>query len=146
MSEKHLLTQLTALRKALRDADSADDGSFARVFNLFFDIADEETLMRVSKVAKDPVVRASLEGVTREFVGDDKVVLNALRMLSYRPAAFLHGGFFVSGVVGTFFYFPAEQQGLVAFNEGTMMTHFSRITATTLPPGTTPMHGPRGKA
>jgi hypothetical protein len=56
-------------------------------------------------------------------------------MLHYAPASLFHGGFFAGSNPGTFFYFVHEQQGLVAFNVG-WTTHYYRITATELPPGT----------
>jgi len=146
MSEKQLLAQLAALRESLRSADIEQSGSLSRVFHAFFDIAEGPDLVLASKPTKNPVVRATLERIARDHVEDQKASLQSIRMLGVPAAAFLHGGFFVAGAIGTFFYFTGDEQGLVAFNRGTDMTYFCRVTATTLPPGTGPMRGPRGKA
>ncbi|MEZ4296493.1 MAG: hypothetical protein R3B70_16090 [Polyangiaceae bacterium] len=146
MSEKQLVSQLSALGEALRSADVGKAGSFAAVFNAFFDIAQGPDLMRLSKVESRSELQATLERTSRQLLGDETAVLNGLRMFGCAAGDFVHGCFFVGRTVGTFFFFTKNKQGLVAFNSGTPRTDYSRITTTDLPSGTTPMRGPRGEA
>ncbi len=145
MSEKQLAAQLAALQKSLTSADIEQSGSLADVFSAFLDLAEGVDLMHHSKRAKNAVVWATLERLTRQVVDDEKLTLGPMQMLGYAPAAFLHGGFFVAGAMGTYFYFTRAEQGLVAFNRGGGMTQLCRITSTALPPGTVLMRRPPGK-
>ncbi|MBK8259381.1 MAG: hypothetical protein IPK82_42840 [Polyangiaceae bacterium] len=146
MSEKQLITQLAALKQALRAADAKEAGSFARVFHAFFDITDGPDLMRLGKPGKNPELRAALERMSREFLGDDTLTLSGIKIATYAPAGFFHGLFFVSGAHATFFYFGGERQGLVSYNRGSLTSDIFRITTVPIPDGATPVTGPRGTA
>lgn len=144
MSDNQLMAQLATLRESLRSADIEISGSLSKVFHAFLDITEGPDLMRACKQAESEIIRETLERVARQFTRDEAVSLQGLRMLSHAPTGFFHGGFFAGRAMGTFLYFAEEGQGLVAFSQGTPMTHFFRITSTELPPGTVPMRRPPG--
>jgi hypothetical protein len=144
MADKDLLSRISALRTFLVSADGGEQGSFAEVFSAFLDITEGTNLFRESKPTRDAVVAATLQRVAREAVDDDSATLERLAMVSFRPAGIVHGGFAVSGLMGTFFFFPKEGMGLLALNGGGPLTQYCRITSTELPPGTVPMRRPTG--
>lgn len=141
---KRVFTQIEALRKATAEADGKDERSFGQVFSSFLDIAGERTLFSISKAAQEPDIRQVLEVLARQVTGDDKTTLRGVRMLRLPEAGFVHGGFFADAYMGTFFFFEKEQQGLVAFTQGTARTYLSRITLTDLPEGMIMSPGPKG--
>jgi hypothetical protein len=134
-----LTNSIATLRTALRTADTADPHSFSKVFHAFFDISDGPDLMDASQPVEDPVIRAMIESTARKHARDEAIVLTSFLTLRHGPTGLVHGGFFAGMLAGTFFYFEADKQGLVCFNDGTPMTHYYRITATVLPPGTMPI-------
>lgn len=140
-----LMNSISTLRTALRTADMADSHSFAKVFHAFFDISDGPDLMDASQPVEDRVIRTMIESTARKHTRDDALVLTGLLILRHGPTGLVHGACFAGRFAGTFFYFEPDKQGLVAFNDGTPMTHYYRITATELPPGTMPMPKPPGK-
>jgi hypothetical protein len=77
-------------------------------------------------------------------VDDEAASIGALQMLTHAPTGFFHGGFFAAGTMGTFFYFLEERQGLLALRGAPPATHFFRMTATELPPGTMLVRRPPG--
>jgi hypothetical protein len=145
VTDQRTLTKLAALREAMASAESDQDDSFAQVFSAFLDIAEEPALLDASKPTKSPVVKAALESSVRSFTGDDEASIQALRMLRYGGEGFLHGGFFAGSILGTFFYFEKNHQGILALHQGGSMTHFTRVTVTEVPPGAVPVRGPKGK-
>ena len=144
MSDKRILDRLEALRQSLANADGHERGSFARVFHAFFDIAEDPALMAESKPGKSEDIRAMLERAAQRLTGDEATTVRDLRTLRCASAGMVHGGFFAGKLLGTFFYFEGDEQGLVAFNDGTPMTSFLRLTLTKLPEGTFPVPGPGG--
>lgn len=139
-----VLTQIEALRKATADADGNDERSFGQVFSSFLDIAGERILFSISRAAQAPDVQQVLEVLARQVTGNDRTNLRGVRMLRLAEAGFLHGGFFAEDYMGTFFFFEKEQQGLVAFTQGTARTYLSRVTLTDLPEGMIMSPGPEG--
>jgi hypothetical protein len=140
-----LVNQIATLRTRLRSADMADPDSFSNVFHAFFDISEKSKLMDVSDLIEDPIVRAMLESIARQHARDQALAVTLFQMLRHGPTRLVHGSCFATRFVGTFFYFEEDQQGLVAFTDGTPMTHYYRITATVLPAGSMPMRRPPGK-
>jgi hypothetical protein len=140
-----LIQQIAALRTSLREADGNDLHSFSHVFDAFFDISDGSNLMGISESVEAPLVLALLESTARRHLRDPRFSLTMIQILHHVPSDLFHGGFLAGPITGTFFYFPADQQGLVAFNDGSPMTHFYRITATVLPARGMPMPRPAGK-
>ena len=126
------MNQVTALRDGLRDADNANPDGFPQVFNAFFDVTG---LVDASRPSKDKGMRSLVEIVARRHTNDPTLGVTGLLMLHYTPAGLFHGSFRAGTRPGTFFYFVQEQQGIVALCEYPT-THFYRITATLLPPGT----------
>lgn len=130
-----LMKQLTAVRELLRSVDAAQADSFSQVFSTFLDLTETTDLVDASKPVKDKGIRSLIEVVARRHANDPALGITDMRTLHYAPAGLFHGGFFAGADPGTFFYFMEEKQGLVAFNVG-RITHYYRITATELPPGT----------
>ena len=143
-NDRRLLDRIDALRRALAEAPGDEEGSFNRVFLMFFDITDDPMLMDRSQPTKDPEIREAIERSARKLTGDATTVLEGFRAIELPGSGLLHGGFRAGRFLGTFFYFAPEKQGLVAFNGGGPMTNFLRITVTTLPEGTTLMRKPPG--
>lgn len=144
MESKRILAQLEALRRSLAGADGGESGSFSRVFHAFFDIADDPGLMDASKGFESEAIRAMLERAARRITGHGTATVTNLRALRCAGAGMVHGGFFAGTLLGTFFYFEREEQGLVALNDGTPLTNFLRITMTKVPEGSFPVPGPDG--
>jgi hypothetical protein len=144
MESKRILAQLEALRRSLADADGSERGSFSRVFHAFFDIADDPGLMEASKAFQSEDIRAMLERAAQRLRGQGTTTVTNLRALRCAGAGMVHGGFFAGTLLGTFFYFEREEQGLVAFNDGTPLTNFLRITLAKVPEGSFPVPGPDG--
>lgn len=130
-----LIKQLAAVRESLRSVDAADADSFSQVFSAFLELTETADLVDASKPIKDKGIRSLIELVARRHANDPALGLTGMLMLHYAPAGLFHGGFFAPQGPGSFFYFVAEEQGLVAFSAG-RITHYYRITATELPPGT----------
>src|SRR5262249_54482323 len=145
MASLRVITEVETLRRSLSEADGGDEGSFARVFDAFFDIAEDPLLVDASKPARDAVLKGALERSTRKLLGELALTRQRVQMLRHAATGLLHGGFFADAMICTFFYFEQEQQGLVALNGGGVMTHFMQITVTPVPEGTGPMPGPPGK-
>jgi hypothetical protein len=141
---KRLLTRLEALRSALAGADRNEEDSFPLVFSDFLDLAAEPAMLKAGKPIKNPYIKNILEATARQLTGDDKTVVQALRLFRISDAAFVHGGFIVESFLGSFFFFENDQQGLIAFTQEGGMTYFSRITLTPLPDGAAPAPGPKG--
>jgi hypothetical protein len=139
------LNQIPKLRAALRSADTQDPDSFSSVFHAFIEISEGTALLDASDLTADPLIRAMIESIARQHARDPALGVTILHMLRHGPTGLFHGSCFTTRFVGTFFYFAQDQQGLVAFNDGTPLTHYYRITATVLPPGTMPMRRPPGK-
>jgi hypothetical protein len=144
MASKEILTRLDDLRRFLTMADGREDGSFARVFNAFFDIAEDTALLEVSEPASDPGLRVALERAARRLTRDERTTLEDVGVLRCAGAGMSHGVFHAGRYRGTFFYFEREQQGLVAFSEGGPMINYMRITLTAVPEGAYPVPGPKG--
>lgn len=140
-----LVNQITKLRAMLRAADLQDPDSFSNVFHAFFDISENAALMDVSDMIDDPIIRAMIESISRQHARDPALAVSMLLMLRHAPTRMVHGSCLATKFVGTFFYFEDDQQGLVTFNDGTPMTHYYRITAAMLPPGSMPTRKPPGK-
>jgi hypothetical protein len=140
-----IVDQIVTLRAALRSADMQDPNSFSSVFHAFFDISEKSEFMDSSDLVQDPIVRAMIESIVRQHARDPNLAVTMFQLLRHAPTGLLHGSSFTTRFVGTFFYFEADQQGLVAFTDGTPRTHYYRITATVLPPGAMPMRRPSGK-
>lgn len=140
-----LVKQIATLQTSLRSADPQDPNSFSNVFHAFFDISENSELMDMSELLEDPVVRAMIESIARQHARDPALAMTMFQMLRHGPTRLIHGSCFSTRFVATFFYFEEDQQGLVAFNDGTPMTHYYRLTATVLPPGSMPMRRPPGK-
>lgn len=145
VTDKRILTRLAALRQSMASAGGDDDGSFATVFSAFLDIAEDPALLDSSKPTNDSLVNAAIESSVRSFTGDDAMGIQPLRMLRYAGAGFLHGGFFAGSMLGTFFFFEADRQGILAMHGGGALTHFTRVTLTEIPAGAMPVPGPKGK-
>jgi hypothetical protein len=144
MASKRILAQLEALRRSLAGADGSENGSFSRVFHAFFDIADDPGLMEASQPFQSEDIRAMLERAAQRLRGQGSTTVTSVRALRCADARMVHGGFFAGTLLGTFFYFEQEEQGLVAFNDGTALTNFLRITLTKVPEGSYPVPGPDG--
>lgn len=147
-----LVNQIATLRAALCSADMQRSDSFSNVFHAFLDIAEGEALMDASDLVEDPLVRAMIESISRQHARDPALAVTRFQMLRHGPTGLFHGSCCatasvgaVGQFVGTFFCFAEQQKGLVAFNDGTPMTHYHRITATVVPPGSMPMRKPPGK-
>lgn len=138
MIPKRVITSIEALRKAMTDAEAADDDSFGKVFHQFFDLAEDQAFIEAGKRAKDPVLRGALDHGTRRFMRDEGVTLQRLMMLRIAPLGFVHGGFFATPYIASFFYFEREKQGIIAY-QGDGTTDLVRITLAVLPPGTMPV-------
>lgn len=130
-----LTKRLTTVRDSLRSVDGAEADGFEQVFSSFLELTETAELVEASKPSKDKGIRSLIEIVARRHANDPALVIANMLMLHYAPAGLFHGGFFAGGNAGTFFYFMQEQQGIVAFVAG-RTTHYYRITATELPPGT----------
>jgi hypothetical protein len=137
--------QILTLRAALRSADMQNPDSFSNVFHAFFDISEKSEFMDASDLVEDPVVRAMIESIARQHARDPNLAITLFQLLRHSSTGLLHGSCFATRFVGTFFYFEADQQGLVAFSDGTPTTHYYRITATVVPSGSMPMRRPPGK-
>jgi hypothetical protein len=136
VTQNRLLTTLEALRKAMKGADSARDKSFSEVFYGFLDATEDPALIHASKPAKDEALRQAIETCARKVAGDPTTALQALQMLRIDDAGFLHGAFRAGPLMGSFFYFEKDRQGLLAFTRLDGMTHYTRITMTEIPEGT----------
>jgi hypothetical protein len=143
MTDKRLVIRLAELRRALAMADGQEDGSFARLFNEFLDMTESTSLLDQCKPVKGGTMRPVLEMLIRKARGDDSIQLHALHALRYPASGFLHGGFFAGGMMGSFFYFEKDLQGLLALYRGGAMMDLARITMTALPPGSVFVPGPK---
>lgn len=130
-----LMQQLNALRDSMRDADGADSDSFSEVFSTFLELAESTELMSASDPLDDEAVHFLLENVGRQYTKKPALKISHLQMLQHPKSGIVHGVFFAGGHPGTFFYFPQEQQGIVAFAESMSMMHYYRMTATLIPAG-----------
>lgn len=140
-----LLNQIAALRTSLRDADGNDPDSFSNVFARFFDISEGANLMSASKSIEDRVVVALIESTARRHLRDPAFSLSMIRVLQHQESGLTHGGFVAGNTVGTFFWFAADERGLVAFSDGSAMMHYYRITAAVLQARGVPTPRPSGK-
>jgi hypothetical protein len=140
-----LVNQISRLQAALRSAGMQDPDSFSKVFHAFFDLTEGTQLMDVSDLIDDPIIRALIESTARQHARDPAVGVTMFQLLRHASTGLFHGSCVTTRFVGTFFYFEDDQQGLVAFNDGTPVTHYYRVTATVLPPGSMPMRKPPGK-
>jgi hypothetical protein len=143
VSQNRLLVTLEALRMAMKGADSSRDKSFSEVFHGFLDATDDPVFLRESKPAKDTAVKTAIEACARKLTGDEATALQGLQMLRITAAGFLHGVFRAGPLMGSFFYFEKEGQGLLAFTRFGGMTHYTRITMTEIPEGTVFVRRPR---
>lgn len=144
MADEHLVNELAALRTKLLAADIGHEGSLSAVFSAFLDLVEGADLVRESRRTEDPVVEETIVRLMRRFTGDNRLRVDAFRMLAYAAASMVHGGFSSGGQMGTFFYYTGEGQGLVALHGGGARVDYFRITTTAIPSGSIPMRGPRG--
>ena len=124
-----LAHQITALRTSLCSADMNESESFSTVFQAFLDIADEPDLIAACEPIEDQHVRQIVESTSRHHLRDQALGITMLGVLRHGPTGLFHGSFFAGTTVAAFFYFAEDQQGLVAFNDGTAMAHYYRVTA-----------------
>ncbi|PRQ08046.1 hypothetical protein [Enhygromyxa salina] len=131
-----LTQQLTALRESLRDADGSQSDSFSEVFSDFLAVTETSELLDVCKPFNGKTTRVMLEEILRKHANDPKLATPQAQMQQHPPSGLIHGMIAAGRYIGTFFYFPDEQQGIVAFGGLTPVMHYYRITATEVPPGT----------
>lgn len=144
MADNLVVNRLAAVRKQLLLADIARSGSLSEVFSAFLDITESTDLISESKRTDDRAVEETLVRIMQHYTGDKSLRIGSFQMLSHAEGGVVHGGFASAGKMGTFFYFTAEGQGLLALYGGGPTTDYCRITTTVLPAGTVPMRRPRG--
>jgi hypothetical protein len=144
MLDARTLGRIETLRRSLATADRDRDGGFSTVFEAFLDIAEDPAFFRASKKAESPLVQGALERAASQVAGGGANALQDVRMLGVAEAGLLHGGFFVAGSVGSFFFFEKEEQGLLAIHRGGALMLYGRITMTRVPEGTVVVPGPKG--
>jgi len=100
--------ELTKLKELLQTADD-----FSNIVKYFFDhLGDDPTFIDLSKPAKHPLVKKTLQHVAASLFKKDVTVTNLL-LLKFGKHPFYHGAGFVQGRPINIIYFEDIDMGLV---------------------------------
>lgn len=103
--------RLRILRDAVLAAKHRERGSFARVFERFFDLTEGAGFFRACEHVEDP----NLEALVREVVQSmlPGVGVRNLAVQRFGETGFFHGSILTEAAVGCFLWFEGDGQGLV---------------------------------
>lgn len=131
-------TRLRILREAVLAAKHRERGSFARVFERFFDLTEGAGFFRACEHVDDPNLEALVREVVRSMLPG--VEVRNLAMQRFGETGFFHGSILTEAAVGCFLWFEGDGQGLVhlqRFDGRSLETRFriaTRIDADRLDP------------
>jgi len=114
---------LARLKELLQTADD-----FGDIVKYFFDhLGDDPTFIKLSKPAKHPLVKKTLQHVAASLFKQEVTVTNLL-LLKFGKYPFYHGACFIQGRPVNILYFEDIDMGIVCTASTYPYMHYARFT------------------